>query len=172
MRHETLLGAIGAALLVSSAAWAAGVRLNLTSSLPAGVYLVTNRVPTRGSIVLVCLPAPVATFARMRGYVPRGTCPGRAGPVGKTVLAIPGDTVRVLARELQLNSVGVRLSVTLGFDSRRRPLPSLPTGLYVVRPGELWLLGRHALSFDSRYFGPVPASSILAVVRPLWILGS
>jgi type IV secretory pathway protease TraF len=54
-------------------------------------------------------------------------------------------------------------------DSHGRPLPRLSLGRYVVRGGELWLVGRHTLSFDSRYFGPVASSGVLAVIRPVWI---
>ena len=156
-------------MLIPASAGVAGVRLNLTSSLPAGLYLMTRRAPTRGAIVLVCLPSEVATFARVRGYVPRGTCASWTAPVGKTVLAVPGDTVAVVPEGLQVNGVPVPTSLPRVSDSRGRPLPSLSLGHYVVRRGELWLLGRHTLSFDSRYFGPVASSSVVAVVRRLLV---
>jgi type IV secretory pathway protease TraF len=28
--------------------------------------------------------------------------------------------------------------------------------------------GHHPRSFDSRYFGPIPASSVISTMRPLW----
>jgi conjugative transfer signal peptidase TraF len=171
MRRAALLWAIGGALLIPGSAWLAGVRLNLTSSLPAGLYLVTRRAPTRGTIVLVCLPSEVATFARIQGYVPRGACPAWTAPVGKTVLAVPGDTVAVLPGGLQVDGAPVPTSLAQASDSHGRPLPSLSLGRYAVRGGELWLVGRHSLSFDSRYFGPVASSGVLAVIRPVWLFG-
>src|SRR2546430_6455262 len=67
----------------------AGLRLNLTGSLPVGLYLASRAVPIRGTIVLACLPPRVAAFARNRGYVPRGGgCPGDVLPLGKPVLAV------------------------------------------------------------------------------------
>jgi type IV secretory pathway protease TraF len=73
-----------------------------------------------------------------------------------------------------LGSPGVRLNLTSlaqAFGSDGRPLPSLSLGRYVVRGGELWLMGRHTLSFVSRYFGPVASSGVLAVTRPVWLFG-
>src|SRR6266702_3779142 len=50
----------------------AGLRLNLTGSLPVGLYVAAGAAPVRGALVLVCLPPEVAAFARARGYVPNG----------------------------------------------------------------------------------------------------
>jgi type IV secretory pathway protease TraF len=55
-----------------AACWVAGLRLNLTGSLPVGLYLASHGVPGRGATVLVCLPSGVAAFAKVRGYVPQG----------------------------------------------------------------------------------------------------
>src|SRR2546427_11860783 len=73
--------------------WLAGLRLNLTGSLPVGLYLASRAVPVRGAIVLACLPPALAAFARDRGYVPRGGgCPVDILPLGKPVLAVAGGT--------------------------------------------------------------------------------
>src|SRR5881296_3096055 len=82
----------------------AGLRLNLTGSLPVGLYLAAGDVPARGALVLVCLPPEVAAFARARGYVPRGgACPGGVVPIGKPILAVAGDTVTVTRTGLLVN---------------------------------------------------------------------
>src|SRR2546422_11670272 len=82
------------ALLVTG--WLAGLRLNLTGSLPVGLYVASGATSGRGALVLACLPPGVAAFARARGYVPRGgACLGGVVPIGKSVLAMAGDTVTV-----------------------------------------------------------------------------
>lgn len=151
----------------------AGLRLNLTSSMPVGLYLTTRGPLTRGSTVLACLPAGVALEARLRGYVSRGgLCPHGTMPVGKPILALPGDTVTVTPTALVLNGRIVANSARLAADRNGRSLPQLPYGEYHVKDGELWLVSNYSrLSFDSRYFGPVNETQVQARVRALWVLG-
>src|SRR5947209_2375893 len=59
------------------------LQLNLTRSLPVGVYRRIPGAPTRGDFVVACLPPQVGEFARSRGYVWRGDCPSQVAPVGK-----------------------------------------------------------------------------------------
>jgi len=150
--------------------WLEGLRINLTGSLPIGLYAVTHGAPAHGALVLVCLPARTAEWARDRGYVPRGaSCPGRAMPVGKPVFALPGDVVTVTDSGLLLNGRLTPNSRPLLSDRRGRPLPRLAAGRYAVGPGELWVVSPYsALSFDSRYFGAVPIANVQARVRLLW----
>ena len=152
----------------------AGRRLNLTGSLPVGLYMAGGAAPVRGALVLVCLPSEVAAFARARGYVPRGgACPGGGLPIGKPVLAIAGDTITVTPTGLLVNGAPVPNSRALAVDRKGRPLPQLPTGRYVVRPGTVWILSSYSpFSFDSRYFGAVETAQVRAIVRPLWTAGA
>ena len=160
-------------LALFAGAWLAGLRLNLTGSMPVGIYATARDAPTRGSIVLACLPSGVAMFAKVRGYVPHGgSCPGGVLPVGKPVLALPGDTVVVATTGLLLNGVPVPNSEPLSRDTKGRPLPRPQPGQYVVDADELWLVsGYSPFSFDSRYFGPVNADQVRAHVRVLWTAG-
>ena len=159
------------ALLIGAAlAWAAGLRVNLTGSMPIGVYQATSVASATaldpGAIVLACLPVEVARLARERGYVPRGSCPGGAGPIGKIVVAVPGDTVTVTPCGLMVNGRLLSGSQPLARDGHGRPLPPLRRGLYLVRTGEIWLLSAHSpRSFDSRYFGPLGAERVRSVLR-------
>jgi conjugative transfer signal peptidase TraF len=151
----------------------AGLRLNLTASLPVGLYLAAGAAPARGALVLVCLPPNVAAFARARGYVPLGgACPSGVVPVGKPVLAIAGDTVTVTRTGLLMNGTPVTNSQALATDRKRRPLPQLATGRYVVRSGTVWILSSYSrFSFDSRYFGAVGTGQVRNRVRRLWTVG-
>lgn len=148
----------------------AGIRYNLTASMPAGLYrAVPGEVPGRGTIVVACLPLATAEMGRARGYLPRGNCPGGVMPVGKPVAAAAGDTVDVRADGLRVNGRALANSMALERDAVGRRVRGVPPGRYVVTPGELWLVsGYSARSYDSRYFGGVPASRVRAVVRPLW----
>ena len=148
----------------------AGVRLVLTPSLPHGAYRVLTGRPARGDMVMTCLPEPVARFALDRGYLWAGNCPGGVVAVGKVVTGVQGDTVTVGSDGVAVNGRPLPNSRARDRDSRGRPLRALTRGRRVIQPGELWLSAPyHPLSFDSRYFGPVPASSVVARLDPLWI---
>jgi len=148
------------------------VRLNVSPSVPVGVYrLDANSRPAHGLLMLVCLPESLGTFGRMRGYLLRGDCPGHAAPVGKRVLALSGDTVQVTARGLVLNGVVVAQSRPLRVDGHRRLLTILAIGSYIVGPGEVWVFAPDSpRSWDSRYFGAVPASGLQGRLLPIWTI--
>ena len=160
--------------LISAAVAAGGlmgtIRVNYTRSLPIGVYrTVRAGSAARGSIVLVCLPEAIARYALERGYVWRGACPGRTAPIGKLVLAIEGDTVVVTKAGLRLNGQLVPHTQPVETDSEGRAVSHYPVGVYLVTRNEVWLYSPyHRRSFDSRYFGPVPASSLRSRMMPLW----
>jgi conjugative transfer signal peptidase TraF len=164
---------LGSPLAVLLAAWGAGLRVNLTGSLPVGLYRVVPGPVERGTLVLVCLPPTVAAFARARGYVPRGgTCPGGILPVGKLVVAIPGDTVRVTQRGLVVNGMPVPNSQPRPLDRHYRLLPQLARVSYLVAPDSLWVVSPYSpWSFDSRYFGPIAGNAVRARLRRLSVTG-
>ena len=150
--------------------WAVGkLRLNLTRSLPIGVYRVVDRESLqRGTIVLVCLPNDVGRFALAREYLWRGSCPGAAAPIGKLVLAVGGELVTFTQNGFVIDGKVQPHTRPIRFDSRGRPMVHYPFGTYVVPASDVWLYSPyHPLSFDSRYFGPVPAVNIRARVIPV-----
>ena len=59
------------------------------------------------------------------------------------------------------------MSDTLIADSQGRPLPRF-TDNGPVPAGQLFLVGTHPRSYDSRYFGFVDAREILHQALPLW----
>ena len=139
-----------------------------------GLYVAApaSHQPIRpGMLVLLCLPPRVATFGRSRRYLPGGNCPGGMAPVGKPVFAVGGDTVVVSAGILARNGVPVPASRALAVDAAGRPLTSLPDGTYPALRGNLRVLAtRSPRSWDSRYFGPVPASGVRGILHPLWVI--
>ncbi len=154
--------------------WVAGLRLNLTGSLPAGLYVTSRSAPVRSALVLACLPAKVAVFAKARGYVPSGVqCPSGVSAVGKPVVAIAGDTVTVTPTGILVNGAAVPNTRALASDRKGRRLPQLATGRYVVEPGTVWIVSSYSrFSFDSRYFGAIEARQVRANLWRLWTGGS
>lgn len=166
--------AIGAVTVL--ALRSAGMRINLSPSVPVGIYLAerirSDRLVHRGSLVAVCLPADVAEWGRARGYLHRGSCADGTAPVGKPVFAVAGDTVTVRATGLRLNRDAIARTQPLRTDDHARPLPRVPDGRYVVHTGDVWLVSTYSTrSWDSRYFGAVPATAIVSLLRPIWVAG-
>ncbi len=169
MTSRRMLAGTSGFLLAAVVMWFAGLRVNLSGSMPIGLYRVSTGPAVRGAMVLACLPTDVAVFARSRGYVPSGSCPGATAPIGKVVLAMVGDTVEVTGEGLTVDGRPSQNTKPLAADAAGRALPRFPDGTYVVGRDEAWLYSPYSKrSFDSRYFGPLPLSSILNRVLPLW----
>jgi conjugative transfer signal peptidase TraF len=151
----------------------AGLRVNVTASMPQGLWRVApaaGPIP-RGAIVSLCLPpSPLLRLALRRGYLSAGPCPGGAEPLLKPVAAIVGDIVRVTTAGIAVDGLMLPNSTGLRRDSAGRPLHPLPPGTYRVGPGAVWLVSSYAgKSFDSRYFGPVPVSAVHSTAQPVWV---
>ena len=118
------------------------------------------------------MPTAVATYARRRGYLTRGDCPGGVAPVGKIVLAAGGDTVNFGPQGVVIGGQRVDRTRPLDRDSRGRRLVPARFGSYVLRTGEAWLWSPYAAgSFDSRYFGPVGRRELVSTIQPVLTVG-
>jgi len=165
---------MGALLAVAAGVEASGVWLNLSPSMPVGLYLAhhvsgTEAALPRGAIVAVCLPDSLAAWGRPRGYLIRGRCRDGTAPVGKPIFAVAGDTVSVKPDGLARNRLLIPYTLALDRDRAGRPLPRLSDGDYPVQAGQFWLVSTHVrASWDSRYYGPVPVANVVAVLRPVW----
>src|SRR6185437_15444491 len=156
------------AFLIAFVGYALGIRINLSGSIPPGIYRIVNAPVTRGAVVLVCLPPQTSAFARSRGFVPPGSCADGAAPIGKTIAALDGDTVDVGLTGVSVNGRRLPNSMPLRADSRGRPLNSYPAGRYFVGADDVWIVSSYSpASFDSRYFGPLDIHAITAHVHPL-----
>ncbi|HFF8538773.1 TPA: S26 family signal peptidase [Raoultella ornithinolytica] len=113
------------------------------------------------SIVLVPLPAEAATLAAQRGYLPtRVPLLKRVGAIAPQEVCIAGGIVRI---------DGVPSAAVLRADRLGRPLPAWQE-CRRLEPGELFLLSvTNPASFDSRYFGPVAAFTVIGVAHPVWL---
>jgi conjugative transfer signal peptidase TraF len=159
---------IGAAACGVAAVMArvAGVWINLSPSLPIGIYRTVRQPPSRGATVVVCLPDSIGALARKRGYLARGDCPGNAEPLGKTIAAVAGDTVDVTADGVWINGRIESGSRPIARDGRGRRLVSWQGGPLTLTRGQVFLLATASQrSFDSRYFGPVSVADVRVVVK-------
>jgi conjugative transfer signal peptidase TraF len=113
------------------------------------------------SIVLVPLPAEAAALAAQRGYLPtRVPLLKRVGAIAPQEVCISGGIVRI---------DGVPSAAVLRADRLGRLLPSWQQ-CRRLESGELFLLSvTNPASFDSRYFGPVSASTVIGVAHPIWL---
>lgn len=163
-------------IAMTMAAAAMQLHMNITSSIPVGLYqshtVSSGGVVSRGTLVLVCPAVAAARMARERGYLGRGACAGDVMPIGKQVAAIAGDTVLATVAEVRVNGRVLRNSRAYPTDHQGRPLVHVPQGMYVLPPHTVWLTGESSKSWDSRYFGPLPTTAILATLTPVWTVGS
>jgi type IV secretory pathway protease TraF len=84
-------------------------------------------------------------------------------PLLKTVGAVAGDTV-----VLDASGASVPNTAALSADAAGRALPAFPAGTYLVRRGQVFLFSSHdPWCFDSRYFGPVETSEVVATATPV-----
>ena len=132
----------------------ASVPIGLYAVRPAGVLHLAELVIVRPSIAL-------ATFMDQRRYLPIGV------PMLKRVAALPGQMVCRVGRVVTVDGIG--LGDALDRDSRGRPLP-VWQGCQRVGIGQVFLMNwRSEDSLDSRYFGPLAATTIIGRADPLWI---
>lgn len=126
---------------------------SLTRPLPSSLHV--------GSIVLTTLPPDAAALAAQRGYLPTRV------PLLKRVGAVAPQHVCVFDAQVWID--GVPVAAVRTADRLGRPLPSW-LQCRQLRPGELFLLSStNPASFDSRYFGPVSASTVIGVAHPVWL---
>lgn len=125
----------------------------------------------RGELVLVCLPENVGRWALKRHYLQTGKCSGGTAPLGKHVMALPGDEVVVAQEGIRVNGQLLTASLAALTDALGRKMP-VPAGLTLNTPvvlpeGVVLLLNPRSNSFDSRYLGPIAIDQIIARLTPL-----
>jgi conjugative transfer signal peptidase TraF len=134
---------------------------NASASVPIGLYRLApvSRV-TVPDLVVVAPPEPLASFLAARGYLPRGV------PLLKRVLALAGDTV--CRHGATITAFDQVYGVARERDGQGRPLP-VWQGCRTLAPGEVFLMNWDATdSFDGRYFGILPVTTITARALPVW----
>jgi conjugative transfer signal peptidase TraF len=168
-RHRTLRIAIVMAIAFAGPfflASATGIRINVSPSLPLGLYRQTS--DPAAQLAEFCPQKPYGRFASERGYRSAGNCPDGAAPLMKPVVATFGDVVNISSRGIAVNGILLPNTAPKMRDARGRLMKPWRSGEYRVERGDVWLGSSYSpWSYDSRYFGPVPESSIRARLKPI-----
>lgn len=148
----------------------AGLRVNLTPSYPLGLWRIEPpaRDVTVGDRIFICPPqAGAFELARERGYLRHGLCPGWFSPLIKTVVAVPGQHVVIAGDIITIDGLRLAHSSVRPVDGQGRALAPAAGG--IVAEGQLFLFSEFEGSYDSRYFGPIPAAGVLGLAHPLLV---
>ncbi len=149
-RSSLVLGVLVLAAVVSTR-W---VRLNLSPSVPVGVYRLARLAPPLARGTLVVLPVPVAVRPWHRAWA----------PLLKPVAAVAGDEVCVQERTLWVAgaSYGPVYATAQG-----QVLPQL-AGCQTVPEAHVLLASDAPRSLDGRYFGLTRIADLTAQAVPVW----
>lgn len=169
-RHRTIVvaGLACIPLALFGLGYGAGLRVNLTPSYPLGIWRIEtlNREVRVGDRVFICPPLTERfRQARERRYVRRGLCPGWLSPLIKTVVALPGQSVEI-GTSVAIDGLALPQSAIQPRDGSGRELTPDPGG--VVPPDTVFLHSTFRGSYDSRYFGPIPAAGVLGLAKPVF----
>ena len=146
-----------------------GYRINMTASMPKGIYRVVPGEPTRGDIVAYCLPpeSKWTRLARERGYLGQGMCPSGLQPLLKILAAVGGDEVLIDSEGVTIKAADYERRwdgpMNRKVDSRGRALPKSDLKAGQVPMGLGLLLAGHTGSYDGRYFGFVQINEVQCV---------
>ena len=155
-------------IVIAYSAGGLGIRLNVTPSVPPGLYRVT--ADSNAPFVEFCPPGEFGSLSVERGYRPRGSgCPDHGERLLKPVIAVSGDVVQVSPKGISVNGETIPNSTAQERDSYGRTLKAWPFGVYPVETGTIWVVSQYETrSFDSHYFGPIQLREVKNRLRPLW----
>ncbi|KHJ53858.1 peptidase [Aureimonas altamirensis] len=163
-RRLTLSAMLAGAALIVVPAWSRpDLRFvwNASASVPVGLYRIVpaDRLDVT-DLAVVMPPDELAAFLAERGYLPRGL------PLIKRVLALGGT--EVCRHGVQITAYGAAYGEARERDTRGRPLP-VWQGCRTLGKGQAFFMNWDSPdSFDSRYFGPLPLSSVVGRAVPVW----
>jgi type IV secretory pathway protease TraF len=157
--------ALGAAAITALTAPVHRPRLiwNATASAPEGLYRLQPHAPVRvGDWLAVRPPAPLAQWLAARHYLPGGAL------LIKQAAALPPSVVCRQAAVVMVDGRPVAIAVARDRWGRRLPVWA---GCRRLRDAEVFLLNAAPGSLDGRYLGPLPRTSVVGLVHPLWLVG-
>ncbi|MDR0275557.1 MAG: conjugative transfer signal peptidase TraF [Burkholderiaceae bacterium] len=145
---------------------AMGLRINLSSSEPLGLYWMhpyQGNTLAKGDLIEFCPAIRQQDFP----FTLRGACPGGVMPFLKEVIGVPGDLVQVTDQGVSVNGQAIADSQPKDHSEvTQKPLPHW-RGQTTLRAGQYWVYGSGDTknSFDSRYYGPITAPQIISLKK-------
>jgi conjugative transfer signal peptidase TraF len=136
-----------------------GYRVNLTPSMPVGVYQISHDPVERNHLAAFCLEDMEFTPLARR-YLGTGSCLSGLRPLLKEVAGLPGDMIGFRDGLITLNGHVIAGTALLKTDSMGRPAPVSRLTPGIIPPGKALMLSHYPGSFDGRYFGLVPLASL------------
>lgn len=151
---------------------AMGFRVNLTESIPIGLYRITSPHAVKNAYVIFC-PDNRESFKLgiNRGYIDHGLYCGGYGYLMKKVVAVSGDILSVTPDGVFVNQMRIRYSKPKLKDGMRRILPQWQVSNYRLKDNELMTMTNQSeWSFDGRYYGLVHTGQIKGIITPIWVI--
>lgn len=144
-----------------------GIRVNVTPSIPLGIYKIVDREPQKGDFIIFCPPdLPLFQEVKLRGWINEGFCEGKLGLMMKVLVAVQGDVVSSSFSGVIINDQPYPNSKPI--QGLRVPISFLTN--YKLKEGEILTMTDHnPLSFDGRYYGILNKKNIKGVIEPLLI---
>jgi type IV secretory pathway protease TraF len=145
----------------------------VTKSVPHTAYLVTNGAPQNGDFVHVRITQ--AALEQTRAIIAKRSPLARA-PIAlnpsfdlpetwiKQLAASGGDNVCILGSGLYINGFFRAASYRYSSTGDRLPDAKICRDL---KETEIFVIGTHQHSFDSRNFGPLPRENLISKLKPL-----
>lgn len=142
-----------------------GLIVQKTPSMPEGIYI---SYPSShyhiGDTVIFNLPSKWMQYILARGYL------SQPEPLMKKILAEEGDKVCFYGDEVMINNHTILPLFKM--DSKHRLLPQRDIRkdeCFIVGKNEYFMAGDASIhSFDSRYFGLIFRSAIIAKAKLIW----
>lgn len=171
------LSAVIATFLISLIAAGAlfhiiGFRVNLTESIPIGLYRIISPEPLKNAYVIFC-PDNRQSFrlGKNRGYIDSGVDCGGYGYLMKKVVAVSGDILSVTPDGVFVNQTLISFSKPKLADGMNRTLPRWRILDYPLKEDEMMTMTNQSeWSFDGRYYGLVHKEQIKGMITPVWVI--
>ena len=171
------LSAIMATLLISIIAvgllfHAMDFRVNLTESIPVGLYRITSVDAIKDAYVIFC-PDDRQSFrlGKDRGYIDHGLGCGGYGYLMKKMVAVSGDILSVTPEGVFVNQTLIPFSKPKLADGMNRTLPQWQILDYPLKEDEVMTMTNQSeWSFDGRYYGLVHTRQIKGMITPIWVI--
>lgn len=159
------------ALLLQFTALLSGLRWNGSGSFPLGVYITNGKTPSKGDLVIVKIPdSSLFKMATERGYLNVAYSTSRT--ILKRIVGVSGDKITIDIEGVEVNGCRLVNSKPRDSDGMGRPMTTYLLKDFDLGTDDILLMSEYSPdSFDSRYFGPLPFSTIESVVVPLWTWG-